>query len=122
MTDPTGVEPEAVERFEETDEVDSESPVEAASPVDDVESHRGLLLAAGLVLWLIVMVPLLVGLAAQHHPRWYPIADLAQTELRVRDVGGPADTFRQRHMRSGVDVPVLPAVRAGMARRVAPGG
>ena len=69
------------------DPVDEE-PVVAESPVDEVESHRGLLLAAGLVLWLIVMVPLLVGLAAQHHPRWYPIADLAQTELRVRDVGG----------------------------------
>jgi hypothetical protein len=36
-------------------------------------------------------VPLAVALAALRHPRWYPIMDLALTELRVRDVGS-ADT------------------------------
>jgi hypothetical protein len=43
----------------------------------------------GLGLWLLVVLPLVVGLVAQRSPRWYPVADLAQTELRVRDVGGP---------------------------------
>lgn len=37
------------------------------------------------------MVPLVVALVAIGSPRWFPIADLAQTELRVRDVGS-ADT------------------------------
>ena len=41
----------------------------------------------GLVLWAIVVLPMVVGLVALRNPRWYPIADLAQTELRVRDVG-----------------------------------
>jgi hypothetical protein len=36
----------------------------------------------------ILAVPLTVALAALHSPRWYPLLDLAQTELRVRDVGG----------------------------------
>ena len=45
---------------------------------------------AFLVVGLLVLlaVPLAVALGALHQPRWYPIADLAQTELRVRDVGG----------------------------------
>jgi len=35
----------------------------------------------------IVALPLLVALGALHSPRWYPLLDLAMTELRVRDVG-----------------------------------
>ncbi|MDQ1519216.1 MAG: hypothetical protein QOI55_289 [Actinomycetota bacterium] len=35
---------------------------------------------------LVVAVPLAVALAALHHPRWYPLGDIAQTEMRVRDV------------------------------------
>jgi hypothetical protein len=35
----------------------------------------------------ILAVPLLVALGVLHSPRWYPLLDLAQTELRVRDVG-----------------------------------
>ncbi len=38
-------------------------------------------------LWLVLVAPLAVGLVAVHGPRWFPVADLAQTELRVRDVG-----------------------------------
>lgn len=37
-------------------------------------------------LWALLAVPLVVALAALRHPRWYPVLDLAQTELRVRDV------------------------------------
>lgn len=32
-------------------------------------------------------IPLAVALGVLHSPRWYPLLDLAQTELRVRDVG-----------------------------------
>ena len=35
----------------------------------------------------VVVLPLVVALAALHTPRWYPLLDLAMTELRVRDVG-----------------------------------
>lgn len=44
----------------------------------------------GLLLGLLVLLlalPLAVALAALREPRWYPSADIAQTELRVRDVG-----------------------------------
>jgi hypothetical protein len=47
---------------------------------------RPALLVAALV--VLLAVPLAVALGVLHQPRWYPIADLAQTELRVRDVGG----------------------------------
>jgi hypothetical protein len=46
---------------------------------------RPALLVAGLV--VLLAVPLSVALGVLHQPRWFPIADLAQTELRVRDVG-----------------------------------
>ncbi len=45
--------------------------------------------------WLIVgatlglCVPLVVALAGLRRPVWTPVLDLAMTELRVRDVGGP---------------------------------
>lgn len=44
-------------------------------------------LLVGVGLHLLVSVPLLVALIAFNRPQWHPIADLAQTELRVRDVG-----------------------------------
>ena len=37
----------------------------------------------------LLVAPLLVALAALRRPQWFPILDLAMTELRVRDVGGP---------------------------------
>jgi hypothetical protein len=39
------------------------------------------------VLVVMLALPMLVALGVLHQPRWYPLADLAQTELRVRDVG-----------------------------------
>ncbi len=44
-------------------------------------------LLVGIGLHLLVSAPLLVALVAFNRPQWHPIADLAQTELRVRDVG-----------------------------------
>jgi hypothetical protein len=41
---------------------------------------------AGLVA-IVGLVPLGVATLALRHPRWYPVGDLAMTELRVRDVG-----------------------------------
>jgi hypothetical protein len=43
--------------------------------------------------WLVALVgllsvPFLVALGVLHHPRWYPILDWAQTEIRIRDVTG----------------------------------
>jgi hypothetical protein len=34
----------------------------------------------------VISVPLLIALGVLHSPRWFPLLDLAQTELRVRDV------------------------------------
>ncbi len=39
-----------------------------------------------LVLLGLLAIPLIVALVALRHPRWYPLSDIAQTELRVRDV------------------------------------
>lgn len=36
---------------------------------------------------VVAVVPLAVAVGALRNPRWYPVLDLAQTELRVRDVG-----------------------------------
>lgn len=41
-----------------------------------------------LVLLGLLCLPLAVAVGVLHAPRWYPLLDLAQTELRVRDVGG----------------------------------
>lgn len=38
--------------------------------------------------WVLLAVPVVVALVAQRRDPWFPIADLAQSELRVRDVGG----------------------------------
>lgn len=38
--------------------------------------------------WLAIVVPLVVAVLAVRSPQWHPVADLAQYELRVRDVGG----------------------------------
>jgi hypothetical protein len=43
------------------------------------------LLVGGLT--AVVTLPLLVALVALRTPRWYPLLDLAMTEMRVRDVG-----------------------------------
>jgi hypothetical protein len=54
---------------------------EAARPA----GRQDQLLLAGLL--AVLAVPLLVGLAALRRPTWYPVLDLAMTELRLRDVG-----------------------------------
>jgi hypothetical protein len=46
---------------------------------------RSRLIVAGLV--ALLAVPLVVALIAVKHPKWYPIWDLALTEMQLRDVG-----------------------------------
>ena len=48
-------------------------------------SRRSLLVVAGCV--AVLAVPLVVALVALRRPTWFPVLDLAMTELRVRDVG-----------------------------------
>ena len=43
-------------------------------------------LALGALVVAVLVAPLVVALVALASPRWYPILDMAQTELRVRDV------------------------------------
>ena len=62
----------------------------AAAPRRRVRLPRGarsrpLLIGAGLL--ALLALPLIVALAVLAQKRWYPILDLAMTELRVRDVG-----------------------------------
>jgi hypothetical protein len=49
--------------------------------LDDIP--RGWFLAG---LTAVLSLPLLIALIALHSPRWYPLLDWAQTEIRVRDV------------------------------------
>jgi hypothetical protein len=59
---------------------------EGAEPVEPQgrRSFPGWVVVGGLL--AILTTPLLVALGVLHGPRWYPMADLAMTELRVRDV------------------------------------
>jgi hypothetical protein len=58
---------------------------ELAAADDDGSRRRSRLLLAGLA--ALLCAPLLIALVALRHPRWFPILDLAMTELRVRAVG-----------------------------------
>ncbi len=42
------------------------------------------MVVAGLI--VLLALPLAIGLAVLRHPRWYPLLEVAQTELRIRDV------------------------------------
>jgi hypothetical protein len=55
-----------------------------AGPAEGRRLHPGLVVAG---LTAVLALPLVVALAALHSPRWHPLLDLAQTEMRVRDVG-----------------------------------
>lgn len=60
-----------------------ETSTDPAGAGADGRSH-GLVIAG---LTGVMMVPLLVALVVLRQPRWFPILDLAMTELRIRDVG-----------------------------------
>jgi hypothetical protein len=64
---------------------DVTEPTTAALDASAPGRGRRALLVAGLT--AIVTLPLVVALVALRTPRWYPLLDLAMTEMRVRDVG-----------------------------------
>jgi hypothetical protein len=62
----------------------------ATEPGGPGRAGAGALRTVAVVGGLVVLaggIPLAVALGVLHEPRWYPALDLAQTELRVRDVG-----------------------------------
>ena len=56
-----------------------------ASERDTGEARRRRALVAGLT--TLLALPLGISLAIQRTPRWYPSVDMAQIEMRIRDVG-----------------------------------
>jgi hypothetical protein len=58
---------------------------ELASAGDERSPRRSRLVLAGLT--ALLCAPLLIALVVLRQPRWFPILDLAMTELRVRAVG-----------------------------------
>jgi hypothetical protein len=63
------------------------APSRADDGVEAPPSHRQVrALPALLVLGAILFVPFAIALVVLHDPRWFPLGDIAQTELRVRDV------------------------------------
>lgn len=50
-----------------------------------MRSRRSLVVVAGCV--VVLVAPLVVALVVLRQPTWFPVLDLAMTELRVRDVG-----------------------------------
>ena len=73
----------------ETDvEDDAAAPAEGPGWWRELVARPWLLIA---VLLLIVALPLVVAVIALHRTHWFPVLDLAMTEVRVRDVG-TADT------------------------------
>ena len=60
--------------------VDADAPAVEAAP----RSRRDawLVVAIGAVL----TIPLVVALVVLHSPRWFPTLDMAETEIRIRDV------------------------------------
>ncbi len=64
----------------------------ATDPVPTEGPRRRGIPVVALVIGLLA-VPLAVALAALRSPRWYPLLDLAQTEMRVRDVSGGHPPF-----------------------------
>jgi hypothetical protein len=58
----------------------------SAAPVraDRTPRSRSWLMLTALV--VVLCLPLLVALGYLHHPRWYPLLDWAQTEIRIRDI------------------------------------
>ena len=48
---------------------------------------RSRALLTGALLLLLFAVPMAIALGSLHHPTWFPMLDLAQTDMRVRAVG-----------------------------------
>lgn len=57
----------------------------SAAAAARTDRGRGALIVAALT--AVIAVPILIAVVAVRTPRWYPLVDLAQIEMRVRDVG-----------------------------------
>src|SRR5207344_3446992 len=57
---------------------------EATEPPRSEANRPAWWLAVGL--WVLIAVPFVVAVIELARPRWFPVLDLAQTELRIRDV------------------------------------
>lgn len=57
---------------------------EATEPPRSETDRPAWWLAVGL--WILIAVPFVVAVIELARPRWFPVLDLAQTELRIRDV------------------------------------
>src|SRR3954447_26200181 len=75
--------------------VSSSGVLVADDPADDdasdaSPSHRARRTQRPWLLWALLLaliaIPLIVALIALHGTHWYPVLDLAMTEVRVRDV------------------------------------
>ena len=67
------------------DHVVADAPVDAGEiPPDRGDRRTTALLFAALI--VVLAFPLLVALVELRRPHWYPLLDMAQTEIRVRDV------------------------------------
>lgn len=75
------MDPAVVVRAPETDRDGDDTASRSGGAASDA---RARLLVVACV--AVLTAPLLVALAALHSPRWYPLLDMAQTEIRVRDV------------------------------------
>ncbi|MBA3280883.1 MAG: hypothetical protein H0U29_01495 [Acidimicrobiia bacterium] len=69
----------------EGEDGDNLEPAETTTVGKAADGRSPRLVTAGLT--LIMAFPLIVALAVLRQPRWFPILDLAMTELRIRDVG-----------------------------------
>jgi hypothetical protein len=66
----------------------TEGPVDSddrKAPPRSTRSRGRSALIAG-VLVVLLVVPLAVALIVLRHPRWFPLLDMAQTEIRIRDI------------------------------------
>jgi hypothetical protein len=67
--------------------VDVDAGATAATPTEGEPPARRVhpaVVIGGLV--ALLALPLIVALVALRHPRWYPLLDMAQTEIRIRDI------------------------------------
>ncbi len=69
------------------DDVALDAPADASEPRPDDRARTGTRLLLGALIGLLAF-PLVVALVALRRPHWYPLLDMAQTEIRVRDITG----------------------------------